>query len=66
MAKNSRQNFKYPENEKMKTFKMKWISSLIIFKRLSFKQIKQMFLEGESPTLIQNFTKIWIFMLNSF
>ena len=35
-----------------KTIKMKQKIFFIIFKRLSLKQIKQFYLEGESPTLI--------------
>ena len=43
MTKKSRQKVKYLENEK---------AFFIIFKGLSMKQITQLFLEGESPTLI--------------
>ena len=50
MSKMSRQNFKYLENEKNLKDEIK--SIFIIFKGLSLKQIKQVFLEGEGPTLI--------------
>ena len=43
MTKKSRQKVKYLENEK---------AFFILFKGLSMKQITQLFLEGESPTLI--------------
>ena len=46
MPKKSRQKLKYLENEKMKQK-----AFFIIFEGLSLKQIKQTFLEGESPTL---------------
>ena len=46
MPKKSRQKLKYLENEKMKQK-----AFFIIFEGLSSKQIKQTFLEGESPTL---------------
>ena len=35
-----------------RAFKMKQKAFLIIFKGLSLKQIKQFFLEGDTPTLI--------------
>ena len=48
MPKKSRQKFKYFENEKSFWDEIKFF---IIFEGLSFKQIKKVFLEGESPTL---------------
>ena len=50
MSKMSRQNFKYLENQKNLKDEIK--SIFIIFKGLSLKQIKQVFLEGESLPLI--------------
>ena len=50
MTKKSRQKFKYIENEKR--FKLKQKAFFIIFKGLSLKQIKQVFLEGKSAILI--------------
>ena len=34
---------------------MKYIALFIICKRLSVKQVKQVFFEDESPTLMENF-----------
>ena len=50
MTKNSRQKFKYLENEK--SFKDKKKTFFVIFKGVSLKQIKQRS-EDESPTLIE-------------
>ena len=49
MAKNSWQKLKYLENRKSFVDEMK--SLFILFKGLSLKEITQIFLEGESPTL---------------
>ena len=49
MTKKSRQKLKYLENEK--SFKGERKAFFIIFKGLSLKQIKQIFLDGKGPTL---------------
>ena len=49
MTKKSRQKIEYLEDKK--DFKIKKKTFFIIFKGLSLKQIKQIFLEGKSPTL---------------
>ena len=59
MTKKSTQKFKYLKNERKekktkRAFKMKQKVFFIIFKRLSSKQIKQTFLEGEGATLFNN------------
>ena len=51
MTKKSRYEFKYLENDKSFLDEIKVF--LTIFRGLLLKQIKQIFLEGESPTLIK-------------
>ena len=51
MTKKSRYEFKYLENDKSFLDEIKVF--LAIFRGLLLKQIKQIFLEGESPTLIK-------------
>ena len=47
-----------------RAFKMKSKSFFIVFKRFSLKQIKQFFLDGESPTFKLSFSQINVnFML---
>ena len=50
MTKKPREKFKYLENEK--SFQVETKRFFIIFKELSWKQRKETFLEGESPTLM--------------
>ena len=54
MTETSRQKLKYLEK---RAFKMKLKAFFIIFKGLSIKQIKRIFLEGES--LISSFDSAW-------
>ena len=56
MTKESRQKFKYLENEKNFSDKIK-VYEKYIFRELSLKQIKQIFLEVESPTLRYSSTR---------
>ena len=51
MAEKSQQKFKYLENEKEL---LRWNKKhfFILFKRFSMKQTTNIFMEGESPTLI--------------
>ena len=49
MTKKSKQKFKHLENRK--SFQDEKKAFFIIYEGLSLKQIKQIFLEGESPTL---------------
>ena len=44
-----------------RALKMKLKTFFIIFKGLSLKQIKQLFLEGESPALNRHFAKGFCF-----
>ena len=60
MSKKSIQKFKYLENEK----NLKWNKKhfIIIFEGLSLKQIKKIFLEGESLTLMtKNVLKNYVY-----
>ena len=51
MTKMSGQKCKYLENERSFEDEIKKKTFFIVFKGLSLKQIKQIFLEDESPTL---------------
>ena len=51
MTKKSRQKSKYLENEESFQDEIKSIFHHFIFERLSLKQIKKIFLEGETLTL---------------
>ena len=44
-----------------RVFKMKWKTFFDIFIGLSLKQIKQMFLEGESPSLKNSWKKLVLY-----